>query len=39
MGGTFRVLVGTGYAAPVKVRVATAAPTIDSHTAADTVCG
>jgi LCP family protein required for cell wall assembly len=39
MGGTFKVLVGTGYAAPVKVRVVTAPPKIDSHTAADAVCG
>lgn len=39
LGGTFHVLVGTDYADPVAVKVATAKPKIEANSAADSVCG
>ena len=38
-GDTFEVVVGTDYAAPLKVRVAKQDTKLGSHTAADDICG
>ena len=39
LGGTFQIVVGTEYEEPLKVRVAKADNKLDSHTAADDICG
>jgi LCP family protein required for cell wall assembly len=38
-GATFQVVVGTDYTKPLKVRVAKQDSELDSHTAADDICG
>ena len=39
MGGTFQIVVGSDYAKPLPVKVAKADNKLDSHTAADSICG
>ena len=39
LGGTFQIVVGTEYVGPAPVRVARQDTKLDSHTAADDICG
>ncbi|HVQ88715.1 MAG TPA: LCP family protein [Actinomycetes bacterium] len=39
LGGTFEIVVGTDYVKPAKVKVAKPDTKLDSHTAADSICG
>ena len=39
LGGTFQIIVGSEYSPPEKVRVAKQDSKLDSHTAADDICG